>query len=159
MLQVLQEALVDAKNTCVPEGTRQPAKQKGAKRQQKLTQALNKAKQIKNEARRELRKARANDSLAPDHIRSLARKFLQSVRSHNGYKRAVKHAGGTERPMQPDTTVIITSAHMPSRSSMITQPLTLYHSFQRRKQQPSLQIHTMQSTTPLYGWYPLHIRK
>ena len=104
--QVLQEISPDAKNNKLMEGiycffaerygTTQPKKNKRQRRQEKLAQALISAKQMKKEARKELRQAKANGNLSADPIMSVARKFLQLVRSH---KRALQHAAGKKRAM------------------------------------------------------------
>ena len=89
--QVLCETSPDSKNSRLSDGiydflankygTRQHSKRR--RRQEKHALALNKARKLKNEARRELRRARVNSTLSAEEIRSLARKFYQLVRSHS----------------------------------------------------------------------------
>ena len=81
--EVLHETSPDLKNTRLSDGiydflaskygTRQHSKRR--RRQEKHAQALNRAKRLKNEARRELRQAKINSTLPAEEIMSLARKF------------------------------------------------------------------------------------
>ena len=99
--EVLSEPSPSSKNTKLCDGiyqhftskygTRQHSKRHS--RQVKQAQALNNAKKAKNEARKNLRKARTDGTLSPEEILHLARRFYQLVRAHNycskTYKRAV----------------------------------------------------------------------
>ena len=105
--QVISQVSPDSKNSVLSEGvytffsskygTIQPSKKN--RRQEKCAQALNRAKRMKNEARRELRQAKASGSLLPDEVMSLARKFYQLVRAHSKCKRTFNraHASGKAR--------------------------------------------------------------
>ena len=89
--RVLTEPSPDAKSSMLSEGiynffasnygTRQTKRKK--KRQEKYVQALNIATRLKNEARKELRQAKANDSISQEEVMSLARKFFQMLRAHS----------------------------------------------------------------------------
>ena len=71
-------------------GTRQNSRQK--KSQDKLAQALNKAKKEKNEAQWVLHHARAMGTQTAEEIMSLARKLYVAVRTHNRYKKLQQRA-------------------------------------------------------------------
>ena len=98
--QVVNEASPDTKNARLTDGiytflatnygTRDNPRKK--KRQAKLASALNKAKNLKNEARRQLRQAKYSGSESPEQIMTLARKFYQLVRAHSRCKRANERA-------------------------------------------------------------------
>ena len=94
--QVVAEVSPEAKNNRLSEaiysffaskyGTKQQKRRE--RRRTKHGHTLNKAKKLKNEARKELRQARSNPTISAEHIMSLARKFLQSVRTHSRCRRA-----------------------------------------------------------------------
>jgi hypothetical protein len=100
--QVLCETSPDSKNSRLSDGiydflankygTRQHSKRR--RRQEKHALALNKARKLKNEARRELHRARVNSTLSAEEIRSLARKFYQLVRSHSCCRKAYQQVPG-----------------------------------------------------------------
>ena len=76
------------------------AHSKRRRRQEKHALALNKARKLKNEARRELHRARVNSTLSAEEIISLARTFYQLVRSHSCCRKAYQQATGSRRARQ-----------------------------------------------------------
>ena len=104
--QVLTETSPDTKNTRFSDGiydflaskygTREQHP-KGRRRQEKLAQALNKARKQKNEARRDLRRARTIGVQSREEIMGLAKKFYELVRSHNRCKKLFQRVTGYRR--------------------------------------------------------------
>ena len=94
--RVLSETSPSSKNTALCNGIYHhfaskygtKAQSKRHSRQLKQAQLLNNAKKAKNEARRNLRKARTDGTLSPQDILDLARRFFQLVRTHNSCSRA-----------------------------------------------------------------------
>ena len=66
------------------------------KRQNRLARQVKEAKVLKNDARRELMQAKKSASLSQEQVQSkcssIAKKFFQSVRSHNKLTRALRQS-------------------------------------------------------------------
>ena len=103
--EVLSEPSPSSKNTKPSDGiyqnftskygTRQHSKRHS--RQVKQAQALNNAKKAKNEARKNLHKARTDSTLSPEEILHLARSFYQLIRAHKYCTKAYKRAMASRR--------------------------------------------------------------
>ena len=66
--------------------------------QSRLARQVREAKALKSEARHELLQAKKSTSLSQEQVRSIAKKFFQSVRAHNKFKRAHQRSlHGAER--------------------------------------------------------------
>ena len=67
-------------------GTKQQTNRR--RRQEKLTRALNQASEKKNEARKQLHRAKTAGAMSPAEILCLAKRFYELVRAHNRCKKA-----------------------------------------------------------------------
>ena len=94
---VLRELSVDAKSTVLTEGVfsyfdvnfgTRKEKHRCRTRSNQLANQVKVARDLKNAARCELRQARTSAALSQEQISSIAKKFFDSVRSHNSLKRA-----------------------------------------------------------------------
>ena len=94
--RVLQVSSIEDKHVVLVEGIfnyfavaygTKEKKRSCKKRQRKIARKLRKAKEMKNDARRELAIAKKANSFSSEQIMSLARKLYQSVRVHNKVKK------------------------------------------------------------------------